>query len=222
MSAPIVLIHGAWHGGWCFDEVTGPLRERGYDVEAPDLPFTGAEDDVAFAQSVIAANPGAVVLGHSYGGFVISHACVGQDVSHMVFLCAMVSEQAGQETLPPFQAEPALTSLLVPKDGMLSVDTSKGTDAFYHDCPESAIPKAVDHLRPMVMGAGQPSLDAVPPWKSVPSTYVICSDDRAISPEKQRAMAALLHSQVEWDVSHSPFFAKPVLMVDLLAKLADG
>ena len=209
MPQPFVLIHGAWHGGWCFDEISGPLRERGYEVETPDLPFTGAEDDVSHARGIIAANPGAVVLGHSYGGYVISHACVGLDVSHMVYLCAMLVEQEGQEKLPPFQADPALMAALVPEDGKVRVDTSLGADAFYHDCPPRSVEKAGQLLRPMVMTAELASLASQPPWQTTPATYVICNDDRAISPDAQRQMAALLNHQVEWDVSHSPFFARP-------------
>ena len=218
MSRPIVLIHGAWHGGWCFDWVAEPLRARGHDVHTPDLPFTGQEDDFAAARHLIAEHPGAVVLGHSYGGAVITAACSGLDVSHMVYLCAFVGEPADDVT--PAGTTAALTAAIKPHEGRLSVDPELGVDVFYQDCPAEAVARAQQNLRSMVMGR-LPPVEGEPAWRSIPSTYVVCTEDNAIPPDDQRALARRCTNVVEWQVSHSPFFARPGLMVDLLAGLAD-
>ena len=63
MTKPIVLVHGAWHGGWCFERVTRPLRKQGLDVHTVDLPLQGAAGDIATARAYIEQQPGAVVLG---------------------------------------------------------------------------------------------------------------------------------------------------------------
>ena len=217
MSKTIILIHGAWHGGWCFDRVTGPLREQGYEVHAPDLPFSGQQDDFQAARALIAGHPGAIVLGHSYGGAVITAACQGLDVSHLVYLCAFVGEPADDTT--PVATTPALRNALRPADGRLSVDPQLGVEVFYQDCPADAIAAAQLKLRSMVMG-DLPAVEGVPAWQVIPSTYVVCTEDNAIPVVDQRALARRCTHVVEWQVSHSPFFAAPQLMVDLLAELA--
>lgn len=223
MSRPIVLIHGAWHGGWCFDEVAGPLRDRGFGVHAPDLPLSGAGDDVATAREVIAANPGAVVLGHSYGGVVISHAAVGLPVSRLVYLCAIVPGQdenvaAALAAAPSSGLLPA--AMIATEDGRTAIDPEKGVEAFYHDCPDHLIEVAKKRLRPMQMPDMRGPATA-PPYLETPSTYVVCTEDRALHPDWQRQMAGRTSEVIEWQVSHSPFFARPDLMIDLLAGYAD-
>jgi len=218
VSRPIILIHGAWHGGWCFDRVSSPLRDQGYDVLAPDLPFTGAADDVAFAREIVSQHPGAVVLGHSYGGYVITAACSGLDVSNLVYLCAFVGETEDDRT--DANSSAALAAAIVPADGKLSVDVDKGKDVFYQDCPADAVELAKENVRPMVL-AGIPALDVEPAWKTIASTYVVCTEDRAILEQDQRKLARRCSNIVEWPLSHSPFFARPELMVELLADLAN-
>ena len=221
MTKPIVLIHGAWHGGWCFDQVAAPLRVFGFEVHAPDLPLTGAEDDVAAARSLVASLPGAVVLGHSYGGVVITHACRDLDVSRLVYLCAFMPDRG--EDLAALRAAapptPALEGAMVVDEQGLRIDPQRGPAAFYHDCPENLVTAAVARLRPMP-GAVLPVLDKAPAWSEVPSTYVVCTDDRAIHRDQQRSFALRATDVVEWPTAHSPFFACPERLVDLLADYA--
>ena len=86
----IVLVHGAFHGAWCWDGVVAALAERGLDSHAVELPLTSFSDDISTARSAIAAaGDGAVVCGHSYGGCVISAAADQPGVRRLVYLCAL-------------------------------------------------------------------------------------------------------------------------------------
>src|SRR5580692_9224256 len=89
----IVLVHGAWHGAWCWDNVLGELRVRKIDAIAVELPFTGFADDVDVVRSAIrSAGQGVVVCAHSYGGAVVSQAVTQlTNVSHLVYLAAFVN-----------------------------------------------------------------------------------------------------------------------------------
>ena len=220
MTKPIVLIHGAWHGAWAFDRVAQPLTARGFDVHTIDLPLDGVRNDVDAARGVIEENPGAVVLGHSYGGLVITHAAAGLPVSHLVYLAAMMPD-SGEDVLATASEsrQNDLSSAFRPQpDGRVIVDPELSVGVFYHDCDPVDAEQAVARLRPMLM-ADFPHLDD-PAWKSIPSTYVICSSDRALNPKAQRAFAKRATHQHEWDVAHSPFLNKPELAVELLAELA--
>ncbi len=92
--AKVVLVHGAWHGAWCWDGVVAQLDQLGVQSVAVELPFTGFADDVAAARSEIdAAEPGAVVVGHSYGGVVITQAAAGAShVRHLVYVAAFMTD----------------------------------------------------------------------------------------------------------------------------------
>jgi len=84
----VVLVHGAFHGAWCWDAVVAELRERGVEVTAPELPLTGFADDVAVARAAIEAADDAVVCGHSYGSSVISAAAAGLPSVRVSCTCA--------------------------------------------------------------------------------------------------------------------------------------
>src|SRR5580692_10980288 len=108
----VVLVHGAWHGAWCWDRVVAELDRRDVKSTAVELPLSGFEDDVAAAREAIeAAGPGAVVCGHSYGGLVISAAASGApSVARLIYLAALMAEEdedvadlVGADTSPLIQ-----------------------------------------------------------------------------------------------------------------------
>ena len=222
MSRPVVLVHGAWHGGWCFQRIVPALRERGLDVDAIDLPLYGSSGDIAFARERMEQQPGAVVLGHSYGGLVITHAAVGLDVAHFVYLAAFVPDEH-EDVAATVNDAPSTSlnvALVMGDDGRLSIDPVLGIEAFYHDCEPEDAKDAISRLRPQLVD-GFPTLECAPPWKSVPSTYVICSDDRALHPDLQRDFSKRTANAVEWEGAHSPFLSRPHQVIELLAGLAD-
>ena len=219
----VVLVHGAFHGAWCWEPVRSELDARGVANLAPDLPLTGFEDDAATVAAALEAVDGPVVLvGHSYGGMVISRAAGARDdVDRLVYLCAVQVADGEEMTLRPTLL---MEHLVHGDDGALSVDLEFAAECFYHDCDPAAAAAAVAQLRPMPVGVGEIGGTAaeVPPpaWTTIPSTYVVCTLDRTIDPETQREMARHATDVVTWDTSHSPMMSRPELVADLLAELA--
>jgi pimeloyl-ACP methyl ester carboxylesterase len=226
MAATVVLVHGAFHDGWCWELVRQQLDERGVPNQALDLPFTGLEGDAEAVGKLLDAVDGPVVLiGHSYGGMVISRAASGRDdVAHLVYLCAVqVAEDVDLATAMTTSDE-LMSSLVHGDDGAMSVDPAIAPAVFYHDCDDELTATAVSHLRGMGLGVIQESDEPPPPaaWKQIESTYVVCTDDQTIAPESQHKMANNADHVVVWDTSHSPMLSRPDLVADLLADLAGG
>ena len=237
-TATVVLIHGAWHGAWCWDRVVPRLEAEGITTIAVDLPGHGASTDPlgdlythsAFVRELLATIDGPVVLcGHSYGGAVISEAAAGtHSVRHLVYLCAIVPDvgealaavMAGDVAPQPGRSE--LTAAMQRHDdGTMTVDLDAAVPVFYDDCAQVDVDAARKQLcAHSAASFGQPLRAAA--WHDIPSTYVVCTDDRAIQPEFQRALATRTTTAVEWPTSHSPFFSRPDLVADLLAGLARG
>jgi pimeloyl-ACP methyl ester carboxylesterase len=239
MAATVVLVHGAWHGAWCWDRVVEGLAERGVDAVALDLPGHGASrqplgdlhGDAAVVSRALEALEGSdvIVCGHSYGGAVISEGAAGHpNVRHLVYLAALmldVGESCSQSIPDPPDGVAVQESELGPAmqfsdDGTsVTVDPVIGRDAFYADCSDADIDWAISRLGPHPAIALQQPVP-VAAWRDVPSTYVVCSDDRAIPPWIQRVFAERATNSVVWPTSHSPFLSQPDLVVDLLATLA--
>jgi pimeloyl-ACP methyl ester carboxylesterase len=220
MTHTVVLVHGAWHGAWCWDKVVTGLAARQVPTIAVELPFDGLEADAAEARNAIGrAGPGAVVVGHSYGGAVISQAASGlSNVGHLVYLCAfMTAEDDDVAGMMAKYPSPLVRHMRV-VDGRTVVDPAGAVDAFYGDCSKADVDNALARLRsiPGVTLAGKQR----PAWRDAPSTYVVCTEDRAIMPGAQRQMATHATHVVEWQTSHSPFVSRPQLVVDLLERLA--
>jgi pimeloyl-ACP methyl ester carboxylesterase len=221
----VVLVHGAFHDAWVWDLVRTALDERGVPNLAPDLPFTGLEDDAAAVSALLDAVDGPVVLcGWSYGGMVISRAASGRDdVAHLVYLCAVqVGEEVDLATAMT-TSDQLMSALVHGDDGAMSVDPAVAPAVFYHDCDAELTATALKHLRGMGFGVVQEHDDPPPAaWKQIESTYVVCTDDQTIAPESQRKMATNADHVVEWDTSHSPMLSQPALVSELLAELAGG
>jgi pimeloyl-ACP methyl ester carboxylesterase len=222
MSKPIVLIHGAWHGAWAFDRVVDLLRTRDFAVHTIDLPLDGVRNDIAAARALIEQHPGAVVLGHSYGGLVITHAAIGLPVSHLVYLAAMMPDSEEDVTASAATARQSLLqSAFRPQpDGRIAVDPELSVEVFYHDCDPEDARGAAAQLRPMLMD-GFPVLHGEPAWRTIPSTYIVCNNDKALHPRAQRVFANRASHQVDWEVAHSPFVNRPEMAVEILAGLAN-
>jgi len=219
----VVLVHGAFHDGWCWELVRQELDQRGVPNQALDLPFTGLAGDAEAVGTLLdAIDEPVVLMGHSYGGMVISRAASGRDdVAHLVYLCAVqVGEDVDLATAMTTSDE-LMGSLVHGDDGAMSVDPAVAPAVFYHDCDDELTATAVGHLRGMGFGVIQDD-DARPPaaWKQIESTYVVCTDDQPIAPESQRKMATNAQHVVEGDTSHSPMLSRPELVADLLADLA--
>jgi pimeloyl-ACP methyl ester carboxylesterase len=234
--ATVVLVHGAFHGAWCWDSVVTRLEAARVPVIAVDLPGHGADGGApadlhthadwlcAFLRTL---DGPLVVVGHSYGGAVISDgAAEVPGVAHLVYLCAIVAD-AGEtmSTVMPGAVPPEETlsqvpaAMLADADGNLVLDRESAAAVFYADCDPGDVEFALARLGPQNPATfGQPVRAAA--WRTVPSTYVVCSDDRAVSVGFQRAMATRTSDRVEMATSHSPFLSAPDAVADLFARIA--
>ena len=229
--ATIVLVHGAWHGSWCWDDVVAGLRARGFVTVAVDLPSRSGQGsiaaDAAFVRAVIEGVAGEVVVcGHSYGGCVITEAAAGLPaVTHLVYLAALMLD-LGESAMRSVEIDVAPDStdlehaIVVGVDGTITLDLETAVAAFYADASPEQAAAATAQLTPQPGATLAESVSAVA-WRGIPSSYVVCTEDRAVPVAVQRALAERATAVVEWDTSHSPFLSRPDLVVDLLADLAD-
>ena len=227
MVRPVVLVHGAWHGPWCWERVTPLLDTAGVPWVAPDLPScaranegAGLAEDVTAVNAALEALPGnepAILLGHSRGGLVVSESGAHPRVGQLVYLTAFLIA-SGDEVGAMLGESPVLGSLLPAGEGMARPDPAKAAHIFYNDCEPADAAWAIDRCRPMFMAGEAPPPQAA--WKRKPSAYVVCTIDNAIPVAGQRQMAARATSTVEWECGHSPFLNRPQLVAKLVTDLA--
>jgi pimeloyl-ACP methyl ester carboxylesterase len=213
----VLLVHGACHGAWCWDRLVPVLGKRGVQSEAIDLPFTSLADDAKTVAAAIEQMAGpVVVVGHSYGGSVITAGAAA--AAHLVYLAALMPDP---DVPIEFAASPGMTAIRTGDDGMSYIDPDQAVAAFYHRCPDADAQWAVSQLRKMPMStlasSGEPEQVA---WHHVPSTYVLCTDDQIINPATQRAMAARAGRCLELDADHSQFFSRVDELADVIADVA--
>jgi pimeloyl-ACP methyl ester carboxylesterase len=239
MTASVVLVHGAWHGAWCFDPVVERLSAAGIDAIAVDLPGHGADrgplgdlhtDAARVGEVLDAIDGGCVLLGHSYGGAVITEAGVHPAVRHLVYLSAFALD-AGESCMAAAVAEsealhisydgrPNLVDAFVwNDDGTISLEPTAAGPCLFNDCDSESTAWALERVgpQPVVTFGDVPTSIA---WRERPSTYVVCTDDQGVHPDLQRVMARRCTTTVEWPTSHSPFLSAPDRVADLLADLA--
>ena len=226
----IVLVHGAWHGSWCWDKLAALLEGRGLTVHTVDLPSVGADPgdtaglagDAAAVREVLDSADGPVLLvGHSYGGMVVTHAAAGRDdVARLVYLAAFMPD-TGESLVELTGGAPAPWIQRV-DDGRIIADIDQAAQLFYGECDPETREDAIARLRPMT---GKPMLDPIPEaaWRSIPSTYVVCARDGALPPKLQRdVFAPRADEQLELDTDHSPFYSDSDRLAGILAERAAG
>jgi pimeloyl-ACP methyl ester carboxylesterase len=213
--AEVVLVHGAWHGASCWDGVVAELRKLGVRATAVEMPLSGLRADVAAARSAIkAAGPAGVVVGHSYGGSVISEAAAGlPTVARLVYLAAFLTEPDADTSV--LMSGKLAASIVVDERGV-TVAPSAAAEVFYGDADPDVAAAMVARLRPILISAPWSSGNE-PAWRSVPATYVVCTNDQAIPVSSQREMAARAETVVEWPTDHSPFVTRPGAVAQLIA-----
>jgi pimeloyl-ACP methyl ester carboxylesterase len=234
VSATVVLVHGAWHGAWCWSPVVERLEAAGIPVVALDLPGHGDDprpltDLHGHGDAVRAAldeiDGPVLLVGHSFGGAAITDAGTHPAVRHLVFVAAFPLD--AHETVMANDARGGAGTVLeqairFEADGTMTVDPGLAVEAFYTDCDPAAAAGFVGRLGPE-HSAGFGQSPRVVAWREQPSTYVLCTHDRAVLPELQRNLAARCDDVVEMDASHSPFVSQPdgltALLVDLAARV---
>lgn len=219
----VVLVHGGFVDGSGWEQVYKLLSAKGYNVTIVQNPTTSLAADVAATKAVLDTQAGRVVLvGHSYGGVVITEAGNDPKVARLVYIAAFAPDKG--ESVQTLIANPApgaaVPPILPPVNGFLMLDKAKFASSFAGDVsPERAaflassqVPWGVDALAGAVSAAS---------WKAKPSWYLVSKDDKMIPPDAQRAMSKRAGANVvEVHGSHAVYESQPAAVAALIEKAA--
>ena len=221
----IVLVHGGFVDGSGWEGVHKILTKDGYTVSIVQNPTLSLADDVAVTKRTIAQANGPVILvGHSYGGVVISEAGTDPKVADLVYIAAFAPD-AG-ESVSSLIANPApgapVPPILPPRDGFLFLDRAKFAAAFAADVAPAQAAFMADSQVPWGVEALGGKVTA-PAWKAKHSWYLVASDDHMIPPPAQRAMAGRAGATVvETAGSHAVYVSNPAVVAKLIEEAAES
>jgi len=217
----IVLVHGAWADGTGWQEVIKRLDREGYPVIAVQNPLTSLVDDVATTKRVLDAQTGpTIVVGHSYGGAVITGAAVGNpQVKALVYIAAFGPAPGEPLGLLLQQYPTELGQILVfDAAGFGYLDRTRFRAVFAADVDRSTARVMAAAQKPAFGGIFSEHLDAAA-WATIPSWYMVAKDDKALHPDMERFIANRMGATtVEVAASHVPFISKPQEVVKLIEK----
>jgi pimeloyl-ACP methyl ester carboxylesterase len=219
----VVLVHGGFVDGSGWQGVYDVLSRDGYNVSVVQNPTLSLQGDVAATRQIIDEQAGPVVLvGHSYGGAVITEAGSHDNVAALGYICAFAPD-AGESVnslISGFPKDAPQPPILPPKDGLLFLDRDKFHAAFAGDVPadqaafmaDSQVPWGVEALGGMI---------SAPAWRTKPAWYLITTEDRMIPPAAQRAMSQRAGATVtEVAASHSVYVSQPAAVANTIKEAA--
>lgn len=225
----VLLVHGAWHGAWCWAPLQQALDERGVSSHAIDLPGHGISplplgdlhsDAAAVVATLESLPPDTLLVGHSYGGAVISQAALHTDrVAHLMYIAAFALESGESvngflKNAPRHKVE--LSEIIVPsQDGTTTLDLERAGALLYPGSSAATQSANVRRLSPQPIVTMTQEVDG-PSDLHVDSTYVLCNQDRAVHPEHQRIMASRCSNMIELDSDHSPFVDDPASIAEII------
>lgn len=224
MSKSIVLVHGGFVDGSGWEGVYNLLKKDGFDVVVVQNPTISLADDVAVTKRAIAiANGDVVLVGHSYGGAVVSEAGNDPKVKALVYITAFALDKG--ESVSSLIANPApgapVPPILPPVDGYLFLDRDKFAASFAADVRPALASFMADSQVPWGLEALQ-GVVSEPAWRSKPSSYLVVTDDKMIPPEAQRMMASRAGSQVtETPGSHAIYVSNPEVVAAVIKEAAE-
>jgi pimeloyl-ACP methyl ester carboxylesterase len=229
----VVFVHGACvrDGAWWWHRTGELLVQRGVASEAPALPScgeTGAAvgasgpglaDDVAAVRRVLTAgDEPTVAVGHSYGGIVLAEAAAGVDTVRHLLLISSYLPEIGQSLGSFGPDEPAPFLAVDPDAGTFTVRPESLAGTFLADCGPEIQRAALDRTADQSLAVIEQPVRAAA-WQHVPSTYLVCADDRGTPADRQREFAQRAGSVVELDAGHHPFLSQPEAVSDLILGL---
>ena len=222
----IMLVHGAWADGSCWRKVILLLEAKGYNVSAAQLPLLSLENDIEVTRRLLSEQPSPTVLvGHSYGGAVITGAATTTpQVKALVYITAFgLDEGESLESLanqgPP---SPGSTAIQPDAHGFLWINREKFHASFAGGATdeESAVMAAVQKPLSLAAFSGKAT---TPAWKTIPSWYLVCTDDQMIPPPAQEFLAKRMNATVRTVASsHCPFVSHPEAVADIIALAAES
>jgi pimeloyl-ACP methyl ester carboxylesterase len=224
-AVTIVLVHGGFVDGSGWERVYKILRKDGYTVSVVQNPTTSLADDVAVTKRVIAAQTDPVILvGHSYGGAVITEAGNDPKVVGLVYIAAFAPDKG--ESVSTLIKDPPpgapVPPILPPQDGYLFLDKAKFAASFAADVDPATAAFMADSQVPWGAAALGGTISE-PAWKTKPSWYLVATDDKMIPPPAQRSMSKRAGSTVvEVAGSHAIYVSQPGKVAALIEKAAKG
>ncbi len=221
----IVLVHGAFADGSSWAKVISILQAKGYNVTAVQNPLTSLADDVATTSRALAQQKGPVILvGHSWGGVVITEAGVDPKVAGLVYVAAFAPD-AGEvigDLGKPYPPPPAFTAPIVDAQGFMSLPTDAVLKHFAQDLPVEEARIVAATQGPLNVSAFGSQVSNVA-WKAKPSWYIVATQDGAIAPDLERSFARRMKATTtELDASHVSMLSQPkavaAVIMDAAAK----
>ena len=221
----VVLVHGGFVDGSGWQRVYDTLKKDGYTVSIVQNPTISLVDDVAATKRTLAAQNGpAILVGHSYGGVVITEAGNDPKVAGLVYIAAFAPDKGESVSAlikDPPQGAP-VPPILPPQDGFLLLDRAKFRASFAADVSADAAAFMADSQVPWGLDALHGAVTE-PAWKTKPSWYLVTTEDKMIPPDAQRAMSKRAGSTVvEAKGSHAVYVSQPRAVADLIVKAANG
>jgi pimeloyl-ACP methyl ester carboxylesterase len=230
----VVFVHGACvrDGSWWWHRTTDVLQARGVASLAPALPSCGEagspagmrgpglSDDVAAVRKVLqSGSEPTVVVAHSYGGIVVAEAADGVDAVRHLLLVSSYLPEIGQ-TLSSFgDGRPAPFLDFDPEGGTFGVRPDALVDTFLQDCPLEIGKAAINHVARQSLSVTQQPVSASA-WQQVPTTYLVCTEDKGTPSPAQREFARRAGNVVEMNAGHHPFLSQPEAVADLISNLS--
>ena len=225
-KANIMLVHGAWADGTCWSKVILLLQAQGYKVTAAQIPLASLSDDITVTRRLLSTITAPTILvGHSYGGAVITGAATATpQVKALVYITAFGLDEgesleslAGQD--PPSPGSAAIESDV---NGYLWINRDKFHDSFAGGATdeEAAVMAAVQKPLALASFSGK---ETTPAWKTIPSWYLVCTDDKMIPPPAQESMAKRMNATVHTVASsHCPFASHPEAVAGIIQAAAES
>jgi pimeloyl-ACP methyl ester carboxylesterase len=221
----VVLVHGGFVDGSGWQGVYDLLKKDGYEVSIVQNPTTSLADDVAVTRRTLAVQSGpAILVGHSYGGVVITEAGNDPKVAGLVYIAAFAPDK-GESVAALIKDPPPgapVPPILPPQDGFLFLDRAQFRASFAADVSADVAAFMADSQVPWGVEALTGAVSE-PAWKSKPSWYLVATEDRMIPPDAQRLMSKRAGSTVaEVNGSHAVYVSQPHAVAAIIAKAAHG
>jgi pimeloyl-ACP methyl ester carboxylesterase len=221
----IVLVHGGFVDGSGWESVYKILKKDGYNVSIVQNPTTSLQDDVAATRRTLAVQDGeSILVGHSYGGAVITEAGNDPKVARLVYITAFAPDKGESVSTLIKDSPPGapVPPILPPRDGYLFLDRAKFAASFAADVDAEKAAFMADSQVPWGVGALSGTISE-PAWRVKPSWYLVTTEDRMIAPSAQRAMAKRAGSTVvEVKGSHAIYVSQPGAVAALIEQAAKG
>jgi len=223
-NATVIVVHGAWSDGSSWEQVIGPLEDRGLNVIAAPIPLTSLSDDATTLKRTIARTEGPLIIaGHAYAGAVIATANDEREKA-LVYVAALAPDE-GETVAQVFyrdETHPKAPRLAPDADGFIWMPDEGFDHAFAQNATKKQIALCKAVQRPISIRSIQEPAPA-PVWKSKPTWYLVAEEDRMINPKTQHFMAERMKATVRsLAVDHTPLLTAPDKVVDIIVEAAEA